>query len=66
MLVANPLDEEIRETHATGLSNVGGRFIAVASLSGVQIGDASDVTAMTKVNDFALPMVTYPDSCMRV
>lgn len=66
VLVDNPLDEQIRETHATGLSNVGGRWIAVASLSGVQIWDASDVTSMTRVTDFALPEVSYPDSYMRV
>ncbi len=65
-LVANVLDDQIRETHATGLSNVGGRWIAVASLSGVQIWDASDVTAMTRVTDFALPNVVYPDSYMNV
>lgn len=65
-LIANPLDDQIRETHSTGLSNIGGRFIAVASLGGVQIWDASDVTALTKVTDFTLPGVVYPDSYMQV
>lgn len=63
-LVANPLDEQIRETHATGLSNIGGRFIAVASLTGVQFWDVGDVTAPLLVNDFPLEGVTYPDAYM--
>jgi hypothetical protein len=65
-LVANVLDEQIRETHSTGLSNIGGRWIAVASLTGVQIWDASDVTVPTLVNDIELDGVVYPDSYMRV
>jgi hypothetical protein len=65
-LVSNVLDEQIRETHSTGLSNIGGRFIAVASLTGVQIWDAADVTNLRKVIDFPLPGVTYPNSYMRV
>jgi hypothetical protein len=66
VLVANPLDDQIRETHATGLSNVGGRFIAVASLTGIQIWDVSDVTAPSKVIDFTLPGVVYPGPYERV
>jgi hypothetical protein len=63
--VANVLDEQIRETHSTGLSTIGGRWIAVASLSGVQLWDARDVTAPTLVNDFALDGVDYPNAYMR-
>lgn len=66
VLVSNVLDEQIRETHATGLSNVGGRFISVASLGGIQIWDAADVASLRKVVDFTLPGVVYPNSYMRV
>lgn len=65
VLVANVLDEQIRETHATGLSNIGGRFIAVASLGGVQLWDMADVTAPVLVHDLALDGVSYPDAYMR-
>ncbi|HJL19285.1 MAG TPA: Ig-like domain-containing protein [Sandaracinaceae bacterium LLY-WYZ-13_1] len=62
VLVANVLDEQIRETHSTGLSSIGGRWIAVASLTGVQIWDASDVTAPSLVTDLALEGVDYPNA----
>ena len=65
-LIANVLDEQIRETHATGLSRIDGRWIAVASLSGIQIWDMADVTAPVMINDIALEGVRYPDSYMRV
>jgi len=64
-LVANMLDEQIRETHATGLSNIGGRYLVVASLRGIQFWDVADVTAPVMVNDFPLEGVRYPDAYMR-
>lgn len=64
-LVANVLDEQIRETHATGLSNIGGRFIVVASLGGIQLWDVADVTAPVRINDVALEGVRYSDAYMR-
>ncbi len=64
-LVANVLDDQIRETHATGLSRIGGRWISVASLTGVQIWDLADVTAPRRVIDFALPEVSYPNAYER-
>ncbi len=65
VLVANVLDEQLRETHATGYSTVGGRFVVVASLTGIQFWDVADVTAPARINDFALPEVRYPDAYMR-
>ncbi|MCA9608682.1 MAG: Ig-like domain-containing protein [Myxococcales bacterium] len=65
VLVANPLDEQIRETHSTGYSTIGGRWISVASLTGIELWDVSDVTAPVMVTDFALPEVRYPDAYMR-
>jgi hypothetical protein len=66
VLIANVLDDRIRETHSTGYSTVGGRHIAVASLGGVQFWDVADVTAPRMVHDMALPDVRYPDAYMRV
>lgn len=63
--VANVLDDQIRETHATGYSTVGGRWIAVASLRGIEFWDVEDVTAPRMVHDMVLPGVTYPDAYMR-
>lgn len=65
-LVANVLDEQIRETHSTGLSRIGGRWIAVASLGGVQFWDVTDVTAPSMAFDLALEGVRYPDSYRHV
>lgn len=65
MLVANVLDEQIRETHATGLSNIGGRFVTVASLGGIQIWDMADVTAPEMLVDLTLPEVSYPNAYER-
>lgn len=65
VLVANVLDEQIRETHATGYSTIGGRWIVVASLTGIQFWDLQDVTAPVRVTDFTLPGVRYPDAYMR-
>ena len=65
-LVANVLDDQIRETHATGYAALpSGRFIAVASLTGIQIWEVTDITAPHRVIDFTLPGVTYPDAYMR-
>lgn len=65
-LVANVLDDQIRETHATGYAALpSGRFIAVASLTGIQIWEVTDITAPRRVVDFTLPGVTYPDAYMR-
>lgn len=65
VLVANALDAQLRETHATGLSRIGGRFVVVASLRGIQFWDVADVTAPVLVHDFELPGVRYPDAYMR-
>lgn len=65
-IVANTLDDQIRETHATGYSTVGGRWIATASLAGVMFWDVSDITAPERVFDLTLPGVSYPDAYMRV
>lgn len=65
-LVANVLDAQIRETHATGYSTMNGRWIAVASLRGIQFWDVTDILAPRMVTDFVLPGVVYPDSYMRV
>ncbi len=66
VIVANVLDEQIRETHATGYAALlSGRFIAVASITGIQIWDVSDILAPRRVTDFTLPGVTYPDAYMR-
>ncbi|MDQ3035751.1 MAG: Ig-like domain-containing protein [Myxococcota bacterium] len=64
--IANVLDEQIRETHATGFSSaLGGRWIAVASLRGIQFWDMSDMTAPRMAHDLELPGVRYPDAYMR-
>jgi len=64
--VANVLDAQIRETHSTGLSTVGGTVIAVASLTGIEFWDLADITAPRMVHDMMLPGVRYPDAYMRV
>ena len=66
VMVANVLDEQIRETHSTGYSTIDGRWLATASLSGVMFWDVSDITAPVRVFDLALPGVSYPDAYMRV
>lgn len=52
--IANVLDAQIRETHSTGLSTVGGTFIAVASLTGIEFWDLADITAPRMVHDMTL------------
>jgi hypothetical protein len=64
-IVANVTDANIRETHATGFSSIGGQFIAVASLTGIQFWDLGDITAPVMLTDMALPGVSYPDAYMR-
>jgi hypothetical protein len=64
--IANVLDAQIRETHATGYARLpAGDFIAVASLTGIQLWNVSDIAAPVRVTDFTLPGVTYPDAYMR-
>lgn len=65
VIVANVTDPQIRETHATGYSTVNGRWIAVASLTGIQFWDVSDVLAPVMVTDMTLPGTSYPDAYMR-
>lgn len=64
-IVANVTDGTIRETHATGFSSIGGHYIAVASLGGIELWDLTDVTAPVMLTDFTLPGVSYPDAYMR-
>jgi hypothetical protein len=66
VMVANVLDDRIRETHSTGFSPIGGRWIAVAAISGIEFWDVSDIMAPVRVHEMALPDVRYPDSYMRV
>ncbi len=65
VIVANTLDDQIRETHTTGVSTTNGRWIATASLRGIEFWDLSDMLAPRMVTDFPLPGVTYPDAYMR-
>lgn len=65
VMVANVLDDQIRETHTTGVSTVNGRWIATASLRGIELWDMSDILAPRMVYDMVLPGVTYPDAYMR-
>lgn len=70
-VVANVLDTQIRETHATGYAAMRGadgmehRYIAVASLTGIQFWEVTDILAPVRLTDFTLPGVTYPDAYMR-
>ena len=64
--VANTLDDHIREPHVTGYSSIGGQFLAVSSLDGIQFWDLTDITAPAVVSNLVLPGVTYPDAYMRV
>lgn len=65
VIVANVTDTAIRETHATGYSSIGGQFVAVASLTGIQFWDLTDITAPVRIADLTLPGVSYPDAYMR-
>ncbi len=65
VLVANTLDDQIRETHTTGVTTMNGRWIATASLRGIEIWDLSDILAPRMAYDMVLPGVTYPDAYMR-
>jgi hypothetical protein len=57
----------MRETHAAGLTSLGGRdYMAVTSLDGIQIFDVTDVRDMSLVSNLTLPGVVYPDSYKRV
>ena len=60
VIVANVTDDQIRETHSTGFSTVNGRWIAVASLRGIEFWDVSDILAPRMVTDMVLPGVSYP------
>jgi hypothetical protein len=65
VIVANTLDDQIRETHTVGATTMNGRWIAVASLRGIQFWDLSDILAPRMAFDMVLPGVSYPDAYMR-
>ncbi len=56
----------MRETHATGLSQHAGRWMAVTHLKGVSFWDLSDVTQPVFGSTIELPGVFYPDAYARV
>ncbi|MCA9627363.1 MAG: Ig-like domain-containing protein [Myxococcales bacterium] len=56
----------MRETHATGLSQQAGRWMAVTHLKGVSFWDISDVTQPVFGSTIELPGVFYPDAYARV
>ncbi len=63
----------MRETHAIGFSNVGGRWAVVDQLTialfeqgGIQFWDVSDPAAPEAVADLELPAFQYPDAYARV
>lgn len=60
-------DDNIRETHATGVATIGGgKWLATTSLDGIQIWDVSDLSNLHVVSNLVLPGVVYPDSYRRV
>lgn len=66
-VVGTGTDEQMRETHAAGVAYLNGRrWMAVASLGGIQLWDITDPTAIRMASDLALPDVTYPNSYLRV
>ncbi|MEZ4369247.1 MAG: Ig-like domain-containing protein [Polyangiaceae bacterium] len=56
----------MRETHATGLSQHAGRWMAVTHLKGISFWDISDVTTPVFGSTLELPGVFYPDAYARV
>ena len=64
--VANLPAFGMRETHAVGFSDQGGRWMAVAHTAGLQFWDVTDPAAMSKVGDFFLEGSFYPDAYARV
>ncbi|MCA9639972.1 MAG: Ig-like domain-containing protein [Polyangiaceae bacterium] len=56
----------MRETHATGLSQHAGRWMAVTHLKGISFWDISDVTNPVFGSTIELPGVFYPDAYARV
>jgi hypothetical protein len=65
--IAIATSETMRETHAAGLTTLGGRhYMAVTSLDGIMIFDVTDVRDMRVVSNLTLPGVVYPDSYKRV
>ena len=66
-VIGTGTDPQMRETHAAGVATIDGRrWMAVASLGGIQLWDITDPTAMRMASDLALPDVTYPNSYLRV
>jgi len=65
--VATVVEEDMRETHAAGVTTIDGRrWMVTTSLTGIMFWDVSDPSAPTMVTDMTLPEVTYPDSYARV
>lgn len=64
--VGTAVEPQMRETHAAGVSFMGGRWMVTTSLRGILFWDIADFRAMRVARDFALPGVTYPDSYRRV
>ena len=63
--VATAIDAQMRESHTAGFSFIGGRWMVVASLTGIQFWDIADFHAMRMVRDLTLPGVSYPDAYRR-
>lgn len=65
--VATTVEEQMRETHAAGVTTIDGRrWMVTTSLTGIMFWDVSDPSAPTMVTDMTLPEVVYPDSYARV
>ncbi len=64
--VATVTDPRMRETHATGFSFIGGRWMVVASTDGIVFWDISDFRNMRRVSELILPNTCFPDSYRRV
>jgi len=65
--VATAVEEEMRETHAAGVTTIDGRrWMVTASMTGIMFWDISDPEAPVMVTDMTLPEVVYPDSYARV
>ncbi len=60
------IEERMRETHAVGVTTMGGRFMVTTSLEGILFWDVSDPIAPRVVSNMTLPEVTYPDAYRRV
>ncbi|MBO6936034.1 MAG: Ig-like domain-containing protein [Deltaproteobacteria bacterium] len=65
--VGTTVEEQMRETHAAGVTTIDGRrWMVTASLTGIMFWDVSDPSAPVMVTDMTLPEVVYPDSYARV